>query len=255
MFTEIFGSDAEDPFQDSGSEYQPSERNSTASSTYLLHILDDENQSPNNITSVITPAQSKPRKRVRQPNKWKKNVRKEKRSRGEEYINVKGVLVPPKQIDATCECNCQLKCHEKILPSQRLNLFNSFYALGNYNLQSSYLFSLIKVIPKKSCHTASAESRRSNSRVYQVPNYDGLHVIVCKEFFKKLFGVSDGRLSRVLKKKLVAPTPPTDQRGHHVPSNKTSENKIQIVKNFINKLPKYESHYFTQEHKTHVFST
>ncbi|XP_045505973.1 uncharacterized protein LOC123702301 [Colias croceus] len=124
---EIFGSEAEEgPFQDSGSEYQPSGRNSTASSTDLIDILGDENQSPNNITSEITPVQSKPRKRVRQPSKWKKNVRKEKRSSGEEYINVKGVLVPPKQIDTACECNCQQKCHEKILPSQQIILFKSF---------------------------------------------------------------------------------------------------------------------------------
>lgn len=116
MFTEIFGSEAEeDPFQDSGSEYQPSGRNSTATNTNLIKILGDENQSPNNVTSVITPVQCKPGKRVRQPSKWKKNVRKEKRSRGEEYINVKGVLVPPKQIDTARECNCQHKCHEKVL--------------------------------------------------------------------------------------------------------------------------------------------
>lgn len=97
-------------------------------------------------------------------------------------------------------------------------------------------------MPKKTC-TAFAESRRSNSRVYQVLNGDGLYVTVCKTFFKKLFGVSDGRLSRVLKDKLVIPTPPTDLRGNHVPSNKTPENKIRIVKNFINKFLKYESHY------------
>lgn len=52
---------------------------------------------------------------MRQPSKWKKNVRKEKRLRGEEYINVKGVLVPTKQIDTARECNCQHKCHEKVL--------------------------------------------------------------------------------------------------------------------------------------------
>lgn len=81
MFTDIFGSEAEEnPFQDSGSEYQPSGRNSTASTTDLIEILGDENQSQNNVTSEITP---KPRKRVREPSKWKKNVRKEKRSRGE----------------------------------------------------------------------------------------------------------------------------------------------------------------------------
>lgn len=258
FFTEMFGSESEeDPFQDSGSDYQPSRRNSTTSTTDLLQLLGDDNQSLNASNSEVVEHQSKPRKRVRHPSKWKKNMRKEKRSRGEEYINVKGVTVPPKQIDTARECNCQQKCHEKILPNQQLKLFNSYYAMGNYNLQSSYLFSLIKVLPKKTCRVLAnrntAESRRTNSRVYQVPNDDGLHVTICKGFFKNVFGVSDGRLSRILKNKLVIPTPPIDQRGKHVPSNKTPEHKMQIVKDFINKFPKYESHYTLHKSTNRMF--
>lgn len=38
-----------------------------------------------------------------------------------------------------------------------------------------------------------------------------------------------------------------------MPSNKTPENKIQIVKNFINKFPKYESHYTLHKSTNRMF--
>lgn len=130
--------------------------------------------------------------------------------------------------------------------------------MESFDLQSSYIFSLVKVLPKKRSSVPTdgrqTESRRSNTRVYTVPNSDGLSTTVCKEFFKKIFAVSDGRISRVLKTKLSIPTPPIDKRGKHVPVNKTSAEKLQRVKEFIDRFPKYESH-TTQEYEQKIFSS
>lgn len=152
-----------------------------------------------------------------------------------------------KKINTNVPCRCGRKCHDKVGAAQQKEVFDRFYAMENFNLQSSYLFSLVKVVPKKRCSFPSdrrqTESRRSNTRVYTVPNSDGLSTTVCKEFFKKIFAVSDGRISRVLKFKLSIPTPPIDKRGKQAPVNKTNEEKLQRVKEFIDRFPKYESHY------------
>lgn len=250
LLSEIFGENEEDPYQDSGSEYLPT-RSPSPTDMDLVDILGAENQPPNTIhpttSSENTEEQCKPKKRVRQPSKWKKNIRKLKRAKGEEYVNTKGNTVPSKNINTDIPCKCAQKCHDKINAAQQKELFDRFYAMESFDLQSSYLFSLVKVLPKKRSSIPTdrqqTESRRSNTRVYSVPNSEGLSTTVCKEFFKKIFAVSDGRISRVLKMKLSIPTPPIDKRGKHVPVNKTSEEKLQRVKDFINRFPKYESHY------------
>lgn len=83
--------------------------------------------------------------------------------------------------------------------------------------------------------------KRQYSREYYLPVGDKEEK-VCKQFFKKLFSVSDGRLTRLLKPKFLGGTPPQDRRGKH--SNKrTSDTSINQIKSFINKFPCYESHY------------
>lgn len=88
LFSEIFGVDVEDPYQDSGSEYLPT-RSPSPSEDLLDILLGAENQSPNSIHPTASPQNDeeqvqKPRKRVRQPSKWKKNIRKVKRAKGEQ---------------------------------------------------------------------------------------------------------------------------------------------------------------------------
>ncbi|CAH2087382.1 unnamed protein product [Euphydryas editha] len=207
---EIFGVDEEDPYQDSGSEYLPT-RSPSPTALDLLDILAD-NHSQND-THLLGAS---------------------KRSRATEA----------KKASSTAKCG--LKCYDKVGAAQQKQFFDRFYAMESFSLQS-YLFSLVKVLPKKRCSFLTdrrqTESRRSNTRVYTVPNSHGLSTTVCKEFFKKVFAVSDGRITRVLKTKLSIPTPPIDKRGKHVPVNKTTEEKVQNVKTFIDKFPKYESHY------------
>ncbi|CAG4943537.1 unnamed protein product [Parnassius apollo] len=48
---------------------------------------------------------------------------------------------------------------------------------------------------------------------------------------------SDGRVTRVMKRKSIHNVPPIDQRGRQSSVNKTSDNKIAELKEFIGKLP------------------
>ena len=110
-------------------------------------------------------------------------------------------------------------------------------------MQTSYLFTMIKVCNKQRSYTQNPNSRRQKSRVYCLLDCSGSEVKVCKEFFQNTLQVSAGWIDRVLKNKGENSTPPSDRRGKGPSANKTSPEKIAEVKNFIEKFPAYESHY------------
>ena len=78
--------------------------------------------------------------------KWKRNVRKELRNSGKEYItkNKDGSLVtkPARKIGPPCKC--LKKCYEKFDSEAIKHIFKMFWTLGSYDLQSMYLAKLIE---------------------------------------------------------------------------------------------------------------
>ncbi|XP_039747039.1 uncharacterized protein LOC120637854 isoform X2 [Pararge aegeria] len=251
---DIFGLSPVEPYEDSGSEYVPEQR-SRSSSRSLQDILGDSSTENNEEGQPSFSTNKDTRKRMRKESLWKKNVRKNKRARGEAYVNTKGVLIPAKQIDTGLQCTCNQKCHDKIVHDRQKQLFSKFYALANFDLQSAYLYSLIHVVIKARSYVRVRDTTSDRvagnvtskpkefSRLYHLPEANGKHIRVCKSFFKQVFKVSDGRLTRVLKNKPLGDPAPIDKRGRHIPSNKTPETKVNEVKDFINTFPKYDSHY------------
>lgn len=228
-----------EPFEDSGSEYWPSDED--LAETNRNGINDDA------ITTIegdvpTTSKCSKPKKRVRHPEKWKRSVNKRKKCAGQEYKTKSGKIVLAKKIEPF-ECTCKAKC-SLLIPSERqVELHRNFYDLETYNLQSAYLYALIKVVNKLRTYSQNYESKREKTRFYYLPNAAGVEHKVCKSFFQGVFQVSAGRLDRLLKHKAIGTPPPCDKRGKHPPHNKTNDAKKNELKNFIDKFPCYESHY------------
>lgn len=121
-------------------------------------------------------------------------------------------------------------------------MHTQYYELGNHDLQSAFISESIKKINKKRVYTKNVDSKRNFTMIYFLPIKNGKEEKVCKFFFKNIFCISDGRISRIIKFKNISLTPPIDQRGKHAPHNKTSDLKIQAVEDFINSFPSYESH-------------
>jgi len=65
---------------------------------------------------------------------------------------------------------------------------------------------------------------------------------VYKDFFKRSFKISDGRIKRALVNKVVGSTPPKDASGKSGTVNKLSNEKCNEVINFIKKFPVSTSH-------------
>lgn len=64
-----------------------------------------------------TSIEQKGRKRVRNPDAWICNVRKQKLAAGEEYTSKKGTFVPAKVMKPPC--SCRLKCSERLSYDER----------------------------------------------------------------------------------------------------------------------------------------
>lgn len=117
----------------------------------MLDIAPDTNVSISNLVpysdteneELLTPMKTKKltRKRKRNPHTWKKNVRKFKRQRGEEYLSTSGKTVLKKKIEHL-DCKCKYKCTSSVSKDDRDSLMMSFYSLDengkkHYILQNS----------------------------------------------------------------------------------------------------------------------
>ena len=116
--------------------------------------------------------------------------------------------------------------------------------MGDFDIQNAYLLGCVKITKVKRHYSPVQTSRRQHSCEYSVRGDDLCSILVCKVAFLRIHGVSNGRLSRVLKAmQSEGGTPQRDQRGRHPPANKTSEEIIAAVKEHIESFPKYKSHY------------
>ena len=90
--------------------------------------------------SSDTPA--RPRKRLRKPETWKKNVAKVKRARGEAYVSpCSGREIEARKTGPPCQC--KRHCFDQFTVEERESIINDFYALGDKQLQDAHLFGLI----------------------------------------------------------------------------------------------------------------
>ena len=241
----MFESDEEPPeFADSGSEYNPSGISDVSNDSNSDSEPSEQGQGETG-ESLVKP---KGRKRVRNKQTWKRNIRKDKHLKGKEYVNIKGNVVPEKQ-PKTSPCHCNNKCYTKITQERQIQIFNEFYNLESYNMQTSFLFTMVKVCNKLRTYSQNLNSKRQKTRIYCLLDSNGVEVKVCKDFFQNTLKVSAGRIDRVLKLKGQQSTPPSYGRGKAPSANKTAPEKIAEIKAFIEKFPAYESHYALHKSK------
>lgn len=145
------------------------------------------------------------RKRKRNPQNWAKEVEKRKRNSGKEYRNYKGVLKRTRSQGS--DCACARKCFDIVPASTREMLFLDFWNLSNHDLQNAYIFGCVTSIPIKRRYSDDPEkSRRQTTNIYKITVGEA-DVQICKKAFLAIFGISNGRLSRVMQQKKTCGTP------------------------------------------------
>ena len=123
---------------------------------------------PQSSSSSSTPI--RPRKRLRKPDLWKRNLAKTKRPKGEAYVS-QGTGQEVEAAKPGAPCSCKKQCFSKFTEEERKKIFSCFWGLGDKSVQDAYLHGLIRVrkVARRRPRTAqSSRSPRENSFVYVV---------------------------------------------------------------------------------------
>lgn len=203
----------------------------------------ENNHNEENVVSVNVEKNKRPRQKRKKPENWKMNVRKQKRNSGLEYVTTSGKLrLPrfPKNINH--ECNCKIKCHEKLNDDAKAEIFKNFWDLGNVDLQRGFICKHVK--RHSSARSRKEDSRRKFSQTYYLP-FKGIEHKVCKLFFLKTLDISEKMTRTALAKseRNVACINSPDKRGHHPPGNKLSTETVQFAEEHINSFPRVPAHW------------
>ncbi|CAG9770054.1 unnamed protein product [Ceutorhynchus assimilis] len=206
-------------------------------------IMAEENNNILENVDTNTPT----RKRKRNPNGWKQNIRKENRQHGKEYINTKGKLVAHKSVKTTgCKTEkCSFKCEEKITVIDRENINRKFWSLGD-EIKNHFYSKHIRRYPAIRKRTKNENSRKTYSYDYFL-YVSGVKIKVCQEFFLNTLNISKSRVyyffQKVESPKSNVPRAPIT--GKHQKKVVPDEDK-EKVRNHISSFPLVESHYCRQ---------
>ena len=178
------------------------------------------------------------RKKKRNMNQWKANIRKKARTEGKEYITKKGKTVQNRSVKPqNCE-KCRFKCNTKFTEDEREQIFQTYYALETYERQRSFICDMIlKVTPAR-----KTTGRKSKSLQYYLA-IGGRRERVCQNFFLKTLDIGRKTVSYTIERKIHGTFGGKDRRGRHEPSSKVTEDRIKFVREHINSFPRMDSHY------------
>uniref|UniRef100_A0A2H1VPJ8 SFRICE_014553 n=1 Tax=Spodoptera frugiperda TaxID=7108 RepID=A0A2H1VPJ8_SPOFR len=189
---------------------------------------DTTDSDPENVNAFVVEGPKKSRKRLRNTNKWKQIVAKTLRNTGKEYVsNTKSnKIVPARSIKDPCTSKFRIKCVDNINEIDRNLLFQKYWALGNLELQRSFI---------RNCMV------EPNNAFYFIVN--DTKIRVCKTFFINTLGICDRQIRTVKKKTNAQGFIEKDNRGKNQNKKRIEPATIQDIKNHINCIPRIESHY------------
>lgn len=214
--------------------------------------LPQRSVSPNSKSNEEETSQNqtkKSRKRMQNKLQWKRNVAKSKRFKGEEYqsaVSKTGKTINEKKLKPPCSDVCKMKCNT-ITEARRQLLCDAFWkTMSSWEQRRQFIASSITLTPvmrPRIRNINEKPSRRKNSRNYYL-KLDDNSIRVCQTMFLNTFVISEQFVTTTLSKfcessNIVNP----DQRGKHVPANKTPAETIEYIKKHILSFPRYTSHY------------
>ena len=130
--------------------------------------------------------------------KYLQHINKIKRNSGQRYYTKRGKLIPAKQFESK-NCNCSKKCIERINETQRIEIFDKFWNIGDFNKQNIILYGSVQreSVNRRRPRNTSGTKRACANKFYLVTS--GRNILVCKKFFIDTFQISTGRIDRILK--------------------------------------------------------
>lgn len=210
----------------------------------IFDVLSNEDDE-NNVNEVLNASSEQRNRRKRKkpgsPTVFQLRMQnKKQKNMGKAYVNRKGQKKAPKMIKNTCN-GCKYKCHMKISNEERLQIFTNFWNLGDHNVQTQYILSLIETLPCEQRRKYKNKRKESNAYYLKEKNKKAR---VCVKMFTNTLSISRKKVQTAMKKRTTSNTLKyNDLRGKHEPKNKTSSSDMQFIINHINSYPAFESHY------------
>ncbi|GFO20701.1 N6-adenosine-methyltransferase subunit [Plakobranchus ocellatus] len=199
-------------------------------------------------------------KRVRQPDKWKKNVNKRAKVCGEEHVSRTGHMIPAKRVELVDCSLCSFKCCQNFSEDLRQQIFDVFYSLGSNESQKQFVCQNVIEAPTKIvCGGANRsteqskpeagvkekttsgnrklqqqplnENKRKVTRKYFLPDSDNTKKQVCVKFFCRTLAIGTTFISHALKHKQFGCYMGKERRGK--PHNKIPEHLIEPARKHI----------------------
>ena len=151
-----------------------------------------------------------------------------------------------RKMKPTCKETCRLKCTSKISYDQRKHIFDSYWKMGNIDLQRQYIVNCTKEV-KPTYRCIKKERKRpprANNFWYLFP-VDGSQTRVCKTFFLNTLDIND-RVTRTASAKqneTGGKVVEEDKRGKHENHAAVDPQIKEGVRAHIDSIPRIESHY------------
>lgn len=195
----------------------------------------------------------KPRKRIRNLQNHKSFIAKQCVERGLERLTKKNRKIIAKKVfkvQSNCKCagaiKKKLSCPQTIKSERQKQIFEAFYHEMCWSQKTMYIRSCVKREPVKSkksnTHPLIPLKNRDFNQVYTLTDENGVENQVCRDFFMNCIQVTPTRISGAIKTFEKNPAA-VENRGKSSSANKTSDFHHQTVCKFIDRIPKYESHY------------
>ena len=185
--------------------------------------------------------EKKGRKRVRQVEKWGKNVAKSRRNKGLEYTSyaTKKTVAGRKQGPP-----CPDGCFARIGAEACAEIYKSCWEIGSYDARLQYYNSCVSERKFKRKYTKKDTSLRPMQICYQVRHGGTVHDI-CKAGFISIHGMTKKEIEYFLWKRKHSSTGniPTDQRGKHPSGRKITGVALDLIHQHIQSVPVTTSHY------------
>lgn len=186
------------------------------------------------------------RKRALKIENHKSFIRKKLVEQGKAHTTKKGRLVAAKIFDPQTICLCKNECASLIDVLRQQQIFDNYYGSSNWTSKTNFLRLNVCRNPVKHRISESNPIVPLKSRVYSaeysLTDRNGTRHKVCKFFFMTLLQINASRIGNALRSESSNPNA-VDRRGKAPSQSKTNFRDLQFLKEFIDKFPRYESHY------------
>lgn len=219
---------------------------SSSSSSSSANTEDDSEQvGPENamVSETSIEIEKRGKKRLRKAATWKSKIVKQLRNSGKAYqsLSKSKKLVPERKVGPPCGNKCRLKCKDIVDEMTRQKVFDAYWGLGNLERQREFIVRHSQQIKPKYRYSSTQNFRALNTAFYFEIN--GSKTRVCKPFFKSTLDLSYKAIKTALSKKTESGVIECDLRGKHNHHPTIDPQIRQSVKDFINSIPRIESHY------------